>query len=290
MLCCRSHRTGWGWGGLTGFSPAGRPEFPPSCGSGPVAVGSGLWGRSQLGKFALTLRPTRRAPPGVGGLNGLAPTAADPEAKPLERTCDARDSRTCASPNSPMGLRDTLLAEAEGWGPSLIAPCTVRTSQPQSPQALPHERAAADRPPAGAQWAPISSTIGTVWGAQPPFPKHLHSGSNSTHSAKFALTLCPPRRAPAGVGGLNGLAPTAADPAGKPFERTCDARDGRIWAPQNSQMTPRDALLVEPGAWSPSLIAPCPGRASQPPSPKRSRTSGLQRIAPPGERPGDQIW
>ena len=34
--------------GLTGSSPAGRPEFPPSCGSGPVAVGSGLWGRSQL--------------------------------------------------------------------------------------------------------------------------------------------------------------------------------------------------------------------------------------------------
>ena len=38
-----------GWGlGLTGFSHAGGPEFPPSCGSGPVAVGSGLWGRSQL--------------------------------------------------------------------------------------------------------------------------------------------------------------------------------------------------------------------------------------------------
>ena len=39
---------GWGGLGLTGFSPAGRPEFPPSCGSGPVAVGSGLWGRSQF--------------------------------------------------------------------------------------------------------------------------------------------------------------------------------------------------------------------------------------------------
>ena len=49
MLFCRSHRTGWGGGwGLTGFSHAGGPEFPPSCGSGPVAVGSGLWGRSQL--------------------------------------------------------------------------------------------------------------------------------------------------------------------------------------------------------------------------------------------------
>ena len=39
---------GWGAGGwLTGFSQAGELEFPPSCGSGPVAVGSGLWGRSQ---------------------------------------------------------------------------------------------------------------------------------------------------------------------------------------------------------------------------------------------------
>ena len=37
-----------GLGGLTGYGPAGGPEFPPSCGSGPVAVGSGLWGRSQL--------------------------------------------------------------------------------------------------------------------------------------------------------------------------------------------------------------------------------------------------
>ena len=32
---------GLGLGGLTGFSPAGGPEFPPSCGSGPVAVAAG---------------------------------------------------------------------------------------------------------------------------------------------------------------------------------------------------------------------------------------------------------
>ena len=41
----------------------------------------------------------------------------------------------------------------------LVAGAPTAASQPQSPQALPHERAAADRPPAGAQWAPISSTI-----------------------------------------------------------------------------------------------------------------------------------
>ena len=59
---------GWGlggWGlGLTGFRPAGGPEFPPSCGSGPVAVGSGLWGRSQslsqLSSHAARERETTR--------------------------------------------------------------------------------------------------------------------------------------------------------------------------------------------------------------------------------------
>ena len=40
-------QNGLGGLGLTGYGPAGGPEFPPSCGSGPVAVGSGLWGRSQ---------------------------------------------------------------------------------------------------------------------------------------------------------------------------------------------------------------------------------------------------
>ena len=180
--------------------------------------------------------------------------------------------------NEPSGY---ALGTARSLEPVRIAACPGRTSQPRSPEALPHERAAADRSPIGPESGPILGPIWTTWGAQPPFPKHLHSGSNSTNFVKFALPLCPTRRAPAGVGGLNGLAPTAADPEGKPFERSCDARDGRTWASQNSQTSPRDTLLAQPEASGPSASRLARAGRPSPGVPKRSRTSGLQRIALP---------
>ena len=114
-----------------------------------------------------------------------------------------------------------------------------------------------------------------------PRPQTPSFKFESNELVKFALTLRPTRRAPAGVGGLNGLAPTAADPEGKPFERSCDARDGRTWASQNSQTSPRDTLLAQPKASGPSASRLARAGRPSPGVPRRSRTSGLQRIALP---------
>ena len=78
------------------FSALPSPRPPRSrkiglivCGTTPSPLPPNLFFRTclfELCFFHTSLRPPRRVPPGVGGLNGLAPTAADPG----ERNCSQR--------------------------------------------------------------------------------------------------------------------------------------------------------------------------------------------------------
>ena len=172
-----------------------------------------------------------------------------------------------------MTPRDALLVKPGAWSPSLIAPCRSRASQIPQPQALPHERAAADCTSRGAPGGPDLVLTLPPWCPQPPRPQTLFSPW-----FKGVTFSRPPRRPPFGVGGLNGLAPTAAGPqenhlsglvmqgmvaSGRPRTRKVSLlglrfRGRRPWAQPNRMGKQGSGMGLGTRSWRPMLNPPTP--------------------------------